>query len=136
VSRLQTPEDFRRSEARAVRRSRWEAVFAMLVPWGLVAAIIVGLALLLAGCAARQAAGYTTRDEVRASCASAAHAYTLAVERTRAGAMSAESFATISAGYDGVVATCRRVLLADARPVPADAARVDAWTARTEAETR
>lgn len=126
---------------RAWWRWRVSQFFAAVVPATMVAGIVCGLLwLLLAGCApydpGRQAAGYTTRDEIRASCASAAHAYGLAVERTRAGQLSAETFEAVADGYDGVVATCRAILVGGVQPEPADAAVVATWTRRTEATAR
>jgi hypothetical protein len=102
---------------------------AGLLPAALIAAGVGLILWALAGCAARQEQGYTPRDEVRAACATAARAYGVAIERTRAGEMSRETFRAIDDGYAGVVETCRRVL-ADGQPARAgDVAEVAVWTA-------
>ncbi len=70
---------------------------------------------------------------MRVACGTAARAYAVAIERTRAGEMSADAFRAVDDGYQGVVATCRRVLADGAPAGPGDAARVAAWTAQAEA---
>lgn len=73
----------------------------------------------------------TTREELRVACGDAARAYSLVIERTRAGEISDEAFWAIDDGYAGVVNTCRRVLADGAQAVPGDLARVQTWTVST-----
>ncbi|HYN37793.1 MAG TPA: hypothetical protein VES39_00910 [Rhodospirillales bacterium] len=104
------------------------------LPVTVLVLVLAGIVVwVLTGCAARQEAGYTTRDEMRVACGTAAQAYAVAIERTRAGDMAPATFRALDDGYAGVVATCRRVLADGAPAGPGDAARVAAWTAQAEA---
>jgi hypothetical protein len=86
-----------------------------------------GLALLLvAGCNV-QPDGRTARDDFRASCINAARWHGLATERAADGRMSAETFASIDEAYDGVVATCSRVLSGGAPPSAAEQGMVKSF---------
>lgn len=83
--------------------------------------------LLVASCALRPE-GRTARDDFRSSCISAARWHGLATERAAAGQMSAETFASIDEAYDGVVATCTRVLRGGAAPSAGEQALVEDFT--------
>jgi hypothetical protein len=82
--------------------------------------------LLLAGCAGE---GRTARDDFRSSCINAARWHGLATERAASGAMSAETFAAIDEAYEGVVATCSRVLSGGAPPSVSEQGMVEAFAA-------
>lgn len=123
--------------ARIERRARWAELFAWALPSVMLGAILLGLGVLLllaGGCAERAARGYTAQDEIRAGCASAAHAYTLATERARAGTLAPEAFASISDGYTAAVEICRGVLVGGLSPAPGDATRLADFAARTQSQ--
>lgn len=80
--------------------------------------------LLLSGCAVQ---GRTARDDFRASCINAARWHGLATERAASGAISPATFASIDEAYDGVVATCTRVLSGAAAPSATEQGMVESF---------
>lgn len=81
--------------------------------------------LLIAGCAVRSER--TARDDFRSSCIAAARWHGLATEQAAAGRMSAGTFASIDEAYDGVVATCTRVLSGAAAPSATEQGMVESF---------